>query len=98
MNFKVLDFHEKQNVYVLKDSHGEVWWLEVEQNQDGGFNTWFINYPDDYKDVMRLGSLSAISARATLYNKAKEAIEKWKFKKDLSPGTLKTFDDIIDEL
>jgi hypothetical protein len=39
--------------------------------------------------------ISKSSANSTLIDKA---IEDWEFKKNLSPSTLKTFSDIIDEL
>jgi hypothetical protein len=100
MNFKVIHARERtsyETEYYLKDSDNNDWTFIVSKTRAGNIRE-FTMYPKHWKSLMKSTSLANLTRKSHLYELAMKAIEEWNMKKDLSPSTLNTFEDIIDEL
>jgi hypothetical protein len=100
MNFRVI--YSRVRTSTETDYH-----LKDDENKDWGFRITIINsiklrefieYPKHWKSLLTSTSLSNLTRKSHLYDLAMKAIELWDIKKDLTPKTAQTFNDLIDEL
>lgn len=78
--------------YELRDSEGGEWTFGVYDTGLVEFNKVPLQY-EKYRGNKEWRPFFNDVANAVI-----KAVESWKIKKDLSPETVKTFEDIIDEL
>jgi hypothetical protein len=100
MNFKVIHARPRtssETDYFLKDDDNNDWTFRLTKTTVGGLRE-FTMYPKHWKSLLKSTSLANLTRKSHLYELAMKAIDSWNIKKDLSPSTLNTFEDIIDEL
>ena len=100
MNFRVLHVRPRtssETDYFLKDDDNNDWTLRITGDEDGRYRE-FVMYPKHWKSLLISNSLANLTRKSHLYELATKAIDSYSLKKDLSPQTLDTFNDIIDEL
>jgi len=100
MNFKVIHVQPRTSTetdYYLKDEDNNDWTFRLTKTKAGNLRE-FAMYPKHWKALLTSNSLANLTRKSHLYELAMKAIDSWNMKKDLSPSTLNTFEDIIDEL
>jgi hypothetical protein len=100
MNFKVIKDFKLSTIdtdFYLKDSDNNDWIFRISKTKSGKLRE-FKKYPKHWKALLTSTSLANLNRKSHLYDLAMKAIELWDVKKDLTPETSKTFNDLIDEL
>ena len=100
MNFKIIKEFKLSLIdtdFYLKDDDNNDWIFRISKTKSGNIIE-FKKYPKHWKALLTSNSLANLTRKSHLYELAIKAINSYNLKKDLSPQTLDTFNDIIDEL
>lgn len=98
MNFKVTHYDSKFGHYHLLDDKGREWIYKLDSDVGRDNTTGFQRWPKNFANIIHNWSGDYGEQSKQLHKTAKDAINFWKISSKLTPKTLQTFKELIDEL